>query len=714
MSVYRLYTDIDSKKVDFFRFSKVSPIQMPISPRMKNPPTGGREKAPKRGAPKDDDDVDEHGNVAGLIDYDYESEEDDGESQLSLTKSELYNLKKYGKLPAGVKESVRSPRKAALQARRQIRKKLKREDKRNKSPTTSDSTYVSEENERHQTKGKKAFVEKLRRRLSRREQEQQEQQEEEEEDEDDGETLGSEDTEEEERKPKKKKSSRAFKPKAKKPSRVIEEESESEEEQEDAEEEDEEAEGEDEEDEEEYDEDYDDEDEEGSGAFKGISISFGGPVEDQVDRMIPRRHNMKKESEDVRRFVKLITKPSEENTIDDQIDQFKALESPKKRAMLDALEKRSEYTKKEEPLMFRLLQMKLKPEMMAMVMSRYNAMNTMDTSSGEYYKLRTWMDKLVSMPLGHYKEMPVSLDNGPETCAPFMEKARKCLDEAIYGQNDAKLQIMQFIASKIANPTSSGLSLLLLGPPGIGKTSLIKNGIAKALEWPFQFISLGGDSDSSTYTGHQFVYEGSHCGRIANCLAQAKSMSMVLMFDELDKISSTSKGEEIQNLLVHMTDPVQNMEFEDKYLSGIPLDLSRTMLVFSGNDVNKIDKILMDRMVVVNLAGYETKDKIAIAEQFLLPAALKEVNLVEKVAISRDILQHILTNYAKEETGVRELKRCIEQIAQRVNMLRMFNVKELPFHIPGFALPFVLKKEHVDLFLKKKEVKDTLPFGMYN
>ena len=688
---------------------------MPISPRMKNPPTGGREKAPKRGAPKDDDDVDEHGNVAGLIDYDYESEEDDGESQLSLTKSELYNLKKYGKLPAGVKESIRSPRKAALKARRQIRKKLKHEDKRNKSPTTSDSTYVSEGNEESkgkQKKGKKAFVEKLRRQISRKYEEQEE--------EDDGETLGSEDTDdseeqEEERKLKKKSSRGGFKPTKKKPSRVIEEESESDEEeeedeeQEDAEEEDED----DEDDEEEYDEDYDDE-EEGSGGFKGISISFGGPVEDQVDRMIPRRHNMKKESEDVRRFVKLLSKPAEENTIDDQIDQFKALESPKKRAMLEALEKRSEYTKKEEPLMFRLLQMKLKPEMMAMVMSRYNAMNTMDTSSGEYYKLRTWMDKLVSMPLGHYKEMPVSLDNGPETCVPFMEKARKCLDEAIYGQNDAKLQIMQFIASKIANPTSSGLSLLLLGPPGIGKTSLIKNGIAKALDWPFQFISLGGDSDSSTYTGHQFVYEGSHCGRIANCLAQAKSMSMVLMFDELDKISSTSKGEEIQNLLVHMTDPVQNMEFEDKYLSGIPLDLSRTMLVFSGNDVNKIDKILMDRMVVVNLAGYETKDKIAIAEQFLLPAALKEVNLVEKVAISRDILQHILTNYAKEETGVRELKRCIEQIAQRVNMLRMFNVKELPFHIPGFSLPFVLKKEHVDLFLKKKEVKDTLPFGMYN
>jgi ATP-dependent Lon protease len=324
------------------------------------------------------------------------------------------------------------------------------------------------------------------------------------------------------------------------------------------------------------------------------------------------------------------------------------------------------------------------------------------------------MEKLVSIPLGIYKDMPVRIEDGAETCSPFMEKAKRCLNDAIYGQEDAKLQILQFIASKIANPTASGLSLLLLGPPGIGKTSLIKNGIAKALEWPFQFISLGGDSDATTYTGHQLVYEGSHCGKIANCLAQAKSMSMVMMFDELDKISTTPKGEEVQNLLVHLTDPVQNMDFEDKYLSGIPLDLSRAMFVFSGNDIDKIDRILMDRMVVVRLNGYETKDKIAIAEQFLLPTALREVNLVEKVAISRDIIQYILDNFAKEETGVRELKRCVEQVAQRINMLRMFNVKELPFHIPNFTLPFVLKKEHVDLFLKKKDSNaGKPPQGMY-
>lgn len=650
---------------------------MPVTPRMKN--SSGRDAKDtkeknkvsknqklRRGGPKDDDDVDENGNIEGLIDYEYD-DESEADSELSLTKEEIRHLKKYGRLPESIKENVRSPRTAAIKAREQIRKKLKKEDSRNKTPSTTDSTYVESEDEQPRKKSapapapaRKGFSPKKKPTVVVEEEE-------------DGETLGSEDT--------------------------------------DAEGTEDDAEGTEDEDAEGTEED--EEDEEDDGKFKGISISFGGGGFEEDDRMVPRRHNMKKESAEVRRFVEMVTKPVEENTIDDQIDQFKALESPKKRVMLEALEKRSEYVKKEEPLMFRLLQMKLTPETMALVMNRYNSLNTLDVSSGEYYKLRAWMEKLVAMPLGLYKEMPVRLEDGAESCAPFMSKARKCLDEAIYGQDDAKLQIMQFIASKIANPTASGLSLLLMGPPGIGKTSLIKNGIAKALEWPFQFISLGGDSDSTTFTGHQFVYEGSHCGRIANCLAQAKSMSMILMFDELDKISATPKGEEIQNLLVHMTDPVQNMEFEDKYLSGIPLDLSRAMLVFSGNDMNKIDKILLDRMVVVQLQGYQPKDKINIAEQFLLPGALKEVNLMEKVAISREILQHIIDTYAKEETGVRELKRCIEQIVQRINMLRMFNVKELPFHIPNFNLPFVLKKEHVDLFLKKKEVADKVPFGMY-
>jgi ATP-dependent Lon protease len=272
---------------------------------------------------------------------------------------------------------------------------------------------------------------------------------------------------------------------------------------------------------------------------------------------------------------------------------------------------------------------------------------------------------------------------------------------------------MQFISTKIANPQGKGLSLLLVGPPGIGKTTIIKNGIAKALGWPFQFISLGGDSDASTYTGHQLVYESSHCGKIVNSLVASKSMSTVLMFDEIDKISQTAKGEEIMNLLVHLTDPVQNSEFEDKYLSGIPIDLSKVMFIFSANDITKIDRVLLDRMIVISLKGYDLKQKTTIAEQYLLPEALKEVNLMEKVAISKEILTTIIQEYASEEQGVRELKRCIDQIAQKINMLRMYNSPDLPFYIKDFSLPFIVKKDHIKLFLKRKDLSDAPPYGMY-
>jgi len=435
--------------------------------------------------------------------------------------------------------------------------------------------------------------------------------------------------------------------------------------------------------------------------------SFSNPINDVI---IPKRHNMKKESEHVKKFVKLMTEPIETTTIDDQIDQFKSLDETKQAQMISSLERKPAT---EESLMFKILTMNLPPDIQSMVLSKYNNLQSMDTGTSEYYKLRTWIEKLISVPLGIYKELPAKLQDGHEACSTFMQKAQKCLADAIYGQEEAKMQILQFIATKMANPNSRGLSLMLSGPPGIGKTSLIKGGIAKALEWPFQFISLGGDSDATTYTGHQPVYEGSHCGKIVNSFVISKSMSMVLMFDELDKISATPKGEEIQNLLVHMTDPVQNSYFEDKYLTGIPIDLSKVMFVFSGNDLSKIDSILLDRMVVVQLKGYDLKEKLEIATKFLVHNALEEVNLAEKVAFGKDILTYILENYTKQEPGVREFKRCIEQIAQKINMLRILNSKDMPFYIPNFSLPFVLKKEHVDLFLKKKDMSDKSYMSMY-
>jgi len=501
-----------------------------------------------------------------------------------------------------------------------------------------------------------------------------------------------------------KKSSKKMKKFFKKPVRKVKEESE------ESEEDDEESNGdEDDYDEDEYNSEEDDEMEE--KVVPEISFIFGGAEQERT--VVPKRHNMKKAPEEIKKFVKLVTEPHEDITIDDQIDYFQTLSVEKRKHIIDVLERRPD-KKMTNNMMFKILDMNLPPEIQNGILAKYNTLQTMDPSSGEYFKIRNWLEKVTSLPLGIFKDMPVKLDDGADVCTAFVDKARKCLDTAIYGQEDSKMQILQFIASKISNRESRGLSLLLVGPPGIGKTCLIKNGIAKALDWPFQFISLGGESDASTYTGHQLVYEGSHCGKIVNSLISSKSMSTILMFDEIDKISGTPKGEEVQNLMVHLTDPVQNDVFEDKYLAGVPIDLSKVMFVFSANDINKIDRVLLDRMMVVQLKGYSQKEKLTIAENFLLPAALKEVNLVEKVAVSKDVIEYILKNYAAEETGVRELKRCLDQIAQKVNMLRMYNNKDLPFHIKNFNLPFILEKEHIDLFLKKKDSdRDVSHLAMY-
>jgi ATP-dependent Lon protease len=425
--------------------------------------------------------------------------------------------------------------------------------------------------------------------------------------------------------------------------------------------------------------------------------------------MIPKKYNMKTEPESVQKFVKLLTSPVEENTIDTQIGQFKELAEEKQEEIIHALENRPVVNDSSMNLMLKILTLKLPKEIQSVILSKYNGCMALDTCSSEYFKQRAWLEKVVSVPFGTYKQVPVKIEDGPEKCSEFMSNAKKCLDHAIYGQDESKLQIMQFISTKIANPNGRGLCLLLTGPPGIGKTSLIKNGIAKALDWPFQFISLGGDSDASTYTGHQLVYESSHCGKIVNSLIASKSMSTVMMFDEVDKISQTAKGEEVMNLLIHLTDPVQNGDFEDKYLAGIPIDLSKVMFVFSANDINKIDKILLDRMLVIELKGYDLKQKTVIAEKYLLPSALSEVNMTENISIPTEIITAVIKDYANEEKGVRELKRSIEQITQKINMLRMYNSPDLPFHIKDFSLPFTVKKEHMSLFLKKRSNDDDAP-----
>jgi hypothetical protein len=423
----------------------------------------------------------------------------------------------------------------------------------------------------------------------------------------------------------------------------------------------------------------------------------------------PKKYKLSNEPENVRRFVKLVqteVDPDEED-IDRDIGYFKALTPNAQDRLLTKLKHKVEPAEPTIPLRFQILAKDVPAEVERVAIAKYTALQNIDTGSTEYYKASQWIHGYTQLPLGVFKDLPVRLEDGAEKCQGFMTKVRSQMESAIYGHDEAKLQIMQFVSSWIANPQSAGNVLSIYGPPGVGKTTLVKEGVAKALDRPFHFITLGGATDASFLDGHSYTYEGSTWGRIVDVLIKSKCMNPVIYFDELDKVSETPKGEEINNLLIHLTDGSQNDRFQDKYFTGIDLNLSRCLFIFSHNNHDRINPILRDRMYNIRVEGFSTKEKLVIAEQYLVDAALREVNLFEKVSITKDILTHIIEDCTGDEKGVRELKRCIQTIISKVNLLRFYNDPDkVPFSIKDFSLPFSVKKEHTDLFLKKKSVVD--------
>jgi hypothetical protein len=460
--------------------------------------------------------------------------------------------------------------------------------------------------------------------------------------------------------------------------------------------------------------DEDDEEEEekprrsgGGGAIELLISDFAAGYEPQK----PKKYKLKKEPENVRRFVKLVqteVDPDEED-IDRDITYFKGLTPRAQDRLLTKLQQKVEPDDSAIPIKFQILAKEVPAEVERVALSKYTALQNIDPSTTEYYKAHQWIHGYTQLPLGTFKDLPVKLEDGTEACQKFVTSVRENMDSAIYGHDEAKLQILQFVSSWIANPAGSGNVLSVHGPPGVGKTTLIKDGVAKALGRPFHFITLGGATDASFLDGHSYTYEGSTWGRIVDCLIKSKCMNPIFYFDELDKVSETPKGEEINNLLIHLTDGSQNDRFQDKYFTGIDLNLSRCLFIFSHNNHEKVNPILRDRMYNIKVDGFNVKQKLVIAESYLVNAALREVNLFEKIGISKEIITHIIERYTGDEQGVRELKRCIQTVISKLNLLRFYNDPEkVPFAIKGFSLPFTMKREHVELFLKRKEVNESL------
>jgi len=275
----------------------------------------------------------------------------------------------------------------------------------------------------------------------------------------------------------------------------------------------------------------------------------------------------------------------------------------------------------------------------------------LDTQSPEYGVTRNWLDWVSCLPWGSYSKDKLDLTI-----------ARKVLDKHHDALDDVKDRIVEFLAVGALKGEVKGSIILLVGPPGVGKTSIGKS-IAEALGRSFYRFSVGGMRDEAEIKGHRRTYIGAMPGKFVQALKSCQTANPVIMLDEIDKIGSSYQGDPASALL-EVLDPEQNKDFLDHYLD-VRFDLSKVLFVCTANTVDNIPDALLDRMEVIRLAGYITEEKMRIAKRHLWPALLKESGISPKtIEITPPAIHHIIEGYARE-AGVRNLRKMMERIIRK-------------------------------------------------
>jgi ATP-dependent Lon protease len=328
-------------------------------------------------------------------------------------------------------------------------------------------------------------------------------------------------------------------------------------------------------------------------------------------------------------------------------EQLKAI---KKELGLEKEGKTAEIEKFQE----RLKELKPNPEAKRAIDDELDKLQLLEPHSPEYTVSRNYLDWLTALPWGKFSRDSYDV-----------EKARQVLDRDHYGLADVKDRILEFIAVGKLKGDISGSILCLVGPPGVGKTSVGRS-IADALGRHFYRFSLGGMRDEAEIKGHRRTYIGALPGKFLQAMKTVGTSNPLIMLDEIDKIGASFQGDPASALL-EVLDPEQNNSFRDHYLD-VPFDLSHVLFVATGNQLDTIPRPLLDRMEVIRLSGYITEEKQEIARRYLIPKALKTHGLKEgQVTIRRDALRLLIENYARE-SGVRNLENLIKKISRKAVM----------------------------------------------
>ena len=276
----------------------------------------------------------------------------------------------------------------------------------------------------------------------------------------------------------------------------------------------------------------------------------------------------------------------------------------------------------------------------------------LSSASPDHQVIRSYLELVLELPWNTLTEDNLDLAN-----------ARTVLDADHYAIQDVKERILEHLAVLKLNPSAKAPILCLVGPPGVGKTSLGQS-IARALGRSFERLSLGGVHDEAELRGHRRTYVGAMPGRLIQALRRANAKNPVLMLDEIDKIGNDFRGDP-GSALLEILDPEQNHTFRDHYLD-LPFDLSKVMFITTANSLDSISNPLRDRMEIIRLAGYSHQEKLEIANRYLWPRRMKEAGLMEKpLTLEPDVIPYIIKRYTRE-AGVRQLEQMLGRLTRKI------------------------------------------------
>ena len=366
-------------------------------------------------------------------------------------------------------------------------------------------------------------------------------------------------------------------------------------------------------------------------------------------------------------------------------------------------EKRLVHTKRTlKPTRYQILEKEASDKVKIELLDMYDRLQRYDSESSQYASLREKLKWALSLP---YKKIikstldPLNHSGINLYCTHIKEK----LDEKIYGMKHVKEEMLETVVNRITNPYHKHGHIALKGKPGVGKTVICQT-LAEALDLPFERIALGGLKDSSLLKGNDNVWVGAEPSIILKALKRMKYANGIIFFDEIDKLGETVGGYEVQSALLHITDPSQNMEFKDDFLSEFPHDISKILFLFAMNDDSLLSPPLRDRLRILNVPSYSDKDKIEIMKKYLLPQALDNLGMSpDDVSLTTEGAQSVLSKIDKTQSeGIRTLGRIINKIVSRINFLHHVTLPDgstgalSPSFITKCPFPLAISSHHIE------------------